>query len=260
MARSDAATVMRLVDEAGFNSIRDDAYWSGVERARGVLEFPARYAESRKAMQAAGATRRTAHRHPRVRQPVLRRRWLSHFGPPELPRTRATRASSHTTLRDSVRQFEVWNEWNSGFGSKPAAKSGAAAEYARMLAPAAAAIRAANPDAEVIGGATAGVDLAWLREFIAAGGLAHLDAVSVHSYTLFRYRTNPEGAIQSLDRLHALLASRRARRDHSYLRDRDGLAHATKAVTASPSASREVPGALHDARALPAVDRRRVVV
>jgi hypothetical protein len=60
-----------------------------------------------------------------------------------------------------------------------------------MLAPAAAAIRAANPDAQVIAGSTAGVDLKWLKEFIAAGGLAHLDAVSVHSYTLFRYRVNP---------------------------------------------------------------------
>jgi hypothetical protein len=117
------------------------------------------------------------------------------------------------TLRDSVRHFEVWNEWNSGFGSRPATKSGPAADYARMLAPAAAAIRAANPEARVIAGATAGVDLKWFREFIAAGGLEHADAVSVHSYTLFRYRVNPEGAILSLDRLHALLKSAEPARD-----------------------------------------------
>ena len=70
MARSDAATVLRLVEEGGFNSIRDDAYWSGVERSEGVLEFPARYSESRARDADAGATRPQPRRDPRVRQPV----------------------------------------------------------------------------------------------------------------------------------------------------------------------------------------------
>jgi hypothetical protein len=108
-------------------------------------------------------------------------------------------------LKGQVRQFEVWNEWNSGFGSKPKVGRGDAQAYVRMLEPAAAAIHAANPDAEVIGGVTAGVDLKWIRELIAAGGLRHLDAISVHSYTLFRREKNPEGAVASLDKLHALL-------------------------------------------------------
>ncbi len=206
MARSDADTVLRLVDDAGFDSIRDDAYWSGVERAQGSLEYPARYAESRKAMEALA---RRGH------SPLVILAYGNQFYDGGGFPTSADGIAAYaryagfvaSTLRDSVRQFEVWNEWNSGFGSVPATKSGAAAAYVRMLAPAAAAIRAANPDAEIIGGVTAGVDLAWLRELIAVGGLAHLDALSVHSYTLFRYRINPEGAIHSLDRLHALLES-----------------------------------------------------
>ncbi len=212
MARSDAATVLKLVNEGGFNSIRDDAYWSGVERSAGVLEFPSRYAESRQAM-------RTLTQ--RGDSPVVILAYGNKFhdggGFPVSPAGIAAYSRYAgfvtTTLRDSARQFEVWNEWNSGFGSKPAAKSGSAADYARLLAPAAAAIRAANPDARVIAGATAGVDLKWMREFIAAGGLAHADAISVHSYTLFRYRVNPEGAILSLDRLHALLKTAEPARD-----------------------------------------------
>ena len=212
MARSDAATVLRLVDEGGFNSIRDDAYWSGVEKSAGVLEYPARYAESRQAM------RKLAQRgHSPVVILAYGNKFHDGGGFPVSAAGIAAYARYAgfvtKTLRDSVRQFEVWNEWNSGFGSKPAAKNGSAADYARMLAPAAAAIRAANPDAEVIAGATAGVDLGWFREFIAAGGLEHVDAVSVHSYTLFRYRVNPEGAILSLDRLHALLKSAEPARD-----------------------------------------------
>ena len=212
MARSDAATVLRLVEQGGFNSIRDDAYWSGVERSEGVLEYPARYAESKRAMQVLAQ---------QGQSPIVILAYGNKFhdggGFPVTPAGIAaySRYAGFVTktLRGSVRQFEVWNEWNSGFGSKPAAKSGSAADYVRVLAPAAAAIRAANPDAQVIAGATAGVDLKWLREFIAAGGLAHADAISVHSYTLFRYRVNPEGAILSLDRLHALLKAAEPARD-----------------------------------------------
>lgn len=212
MARSDAATVLRLVEEGGFNSIRDDAFWSGVEKSAGVLAYPARYAESRQAMQALAQ---------RGHSPIVILAYGNEFHDGGgFPVTSAGIAAYARyaqfvtqTLRASVRQFEVWNEWNSGFGSKPAAKSGSAADYARMLGPAAAAIRAAHPEAEVIAGATAGVDLEWFREFIAAGGLEHAHAVSVHSYTLFRYRVNPEGAILSLDRLHAMLESAAPGRD-----------------------------------------------
>jgi hypothetical protein len=212
MAKSDAATVTRLVEQASFNSIRDDAYWSGVERAAGVLEYPARYAESRRAMRTVAQ---------RGGQPIVILAYGNQFydggGFPVSPEGIAAYARYAGfvvgTLRDSVRQFEVWNEWNSGFGSKPKARSGSAADYVELLAPAAAAIRAANPDAMVIGGVTAGVDLAWMRELIAAGGLEHLDAVSVHSYTLFRRHVNPEGAIRSLDKLHALLKEAAPRRN-----------------------------------------------
>jgi hypothetical protein len=212
MAKSDAETVTRLIDDAGFNSIRDDAFWSGVERAQGELEFPAKLAESRQAMQMLGK---------RGDKPLVILAYGNKFYDGGGFPTSAEGIAAYSryagfvagTLRDSVRQFEVWNEWNSGFGSKPKKRSGGAAAYVKLLAPAARAIRAANPDAKVIGGVTAGVDLAWIREFIAAGGLEHLDAISVHSYTLFRYRVNPEGAIRSLDKLHALLKAAEPDRD-----------------------------------------------
>jgi polysaccharide biosynthesis protein PslG len=212
MAKSDSATVTRLIEHGGFNSIRDDAFWSGVERTQGMLEYPARYAESRRAMR---TLRERGH------QPIVILAYGNRFydggGFPVSAQGIAAYARYARfvvdTTRDSVGQFEVWNEWNSGFGSKPKIRSGSAADYVDLLAPAAAAIRAANPDARVIGGVTAGVDLAWIRELIAAGGLRHLDAISVHSYTLFRHRVNPEGAINSLDKLHALLKNSEPQRE-----------------------------------------------
>lgn len=212
MLRSDAATVTRLVEDGGFNSLRDDAFWSGVEKAPGVLEYPARYADSRQAMQSLAK---------RGDKSIVILAYGNKFydggGFPTSPEGIAAYARYAgfvaQTLRGSVQHFEVWNEWNSGFGSKPKARSGSAADYVNMLAPAVAAIRAANPEATIIGGVTAGVDLVWLRALIAAGGLKHLDAISVHSYTLFRYRVNPEGAIHSLDKVNALLKSAEPGRD-----------------------------------------------
>ena len=163
-------------------------------------------------------------------------------------------------LKGQVRQFEIWNEWNSGFGSKPKVNRGDAQAYVRMLAPAAAAIHAANPEAEVIGGVTAGVDLEWFRELIAAGGLAHLDAISAHSYTLFRREINPEGAIVSLDKLHALLEEAEPQREIPVYVTEIGWPTNKGKHGVERARSGHVPGAVHAAGAHAAVDPRRMVV
>jgi len=202
--RSNAATVLKLVDDAGFNSIRDDVYWSAVESTQGVLQFPAKFEQVRLAMQGAAA---------RGGSPLLILAYGNRFydGGGLVTSNEGISAFSRysrfiaETFTGSVRQYEVWNEWNTGFGSKPAVTHGDASAYVQLLARASAAIRQGNPEARVVGAATSGVDFRWIRELIEAGGLAHLDALSVHSYTLFRARKNPESAIRSLDSLHELL-------------------------------------------------------
>jgi len=204
LQRANAEQVLALADAGGFNSIRDDAFWGAIESERNVLRLPAKYAELRDALAGAAA---------RGHSPLVVLAFGNrHYDGGGLVRSRAAIDAYAkyarfvaTELKPHVRQFEIWNEWNTGFGSKPPVTSAAADDYVRMLAPASAAIHAAHPQAEVIGGVTSGVDLAWYRELIAAGGLAHLDAVSVHSYTLFRQEVNPEGAIASIDKLRALL-------------------------------------------------------
>jgi hypothetical protein len=210
--RVTAEQVLALVATGGFNSIRDDAFWGAIESQRDVLRFPDKYAQLRAAFAAAAA---------RDQSPLVILAYGNrHYdgggmvsSPAGIDAYARYAGFVATELKSQARQFEVWNEWNSGMGSKPATHAGDARAYLRVLAPAAAAIRSANPRAEIIGGVTSGVDLAWFREFIAAGGLAHLDAVSAHSYTTFRRETNPEGAIASLDKLHALLGDAEPRRE-----------------------------------------------
>ena len=212
LSRGNASQVLSLMAAGGFDSFRDDAFWGAIESQPGTLRFPDKFDELRGALAGAAA---------RGQRPLIVLAYGNrHYDAGGLVVSRAaTDAYANYAgfvareLKGQVRQFEVWNEWNSGFGSKPKVNSGDAQAYVRMLAPAAAAIHAAIPDAEVIGGVTAGVDLKWFRQLIAAGGLAHLDAISVHSYTLFRRETNPEGAVASLDQLHALLEEAEPRRD-----------------------------------------------
>jgi len=204
LKRGNASQVLSLMAAGGFDSFRDDAFWGAIESQPGELRFPGKYDELRTAMAGAAA---------RGQSPMVVLAYGNrHYDGGGLVVSRAATdayanyaAFVARELKGQVRQFEIWNEWNSGFGSKPKVGRGDAQAYVRMLEPAAGAIRAANPKAEVIGGVTAGVDLKWFRQLIAAGGLTHLDAISVHSYTLFRRETNPEGAVASLDKLHTLL-------------------------------------------------------
>ena len=204
LSRSNSDAVLKLVDTAGFNTIRDDFYWSTVEPAQGQLQVPAKFEQLRLAVE--GVKQRGG-------TPLLILSFGNNFydggglvtseaGIAAFARYAAFIA---TTFKGKVEQFEVWNEWNTGFGSKPKVNHGDAADYVRLLAATSKAIHDANPQARVIGGVTAGVDFNWINELIAAGGLAYLDALSVHSYTLFRFQVNPEGAIRSLDKLHAVL-------------------------------------------------------
>jgi hypothetical protein len=211
LKRGNAGQVLSLMTAGGFDSFRDDAFWGAIESQPGELRFPGKYDELRTAM--AGAAQRA--QSPMVVLAYGNR----HYDGGGLVVSRAAIAAYANyagfvarELKGQVRQFEIWNEWNSGFGSKPKVNRGDAQAYVRMLKSAAEAIHDANPGAQVIGGVTAGVDLKWIRELIAAGGLDHLDAISVHSYTLFRRETNPEGAVASLDKLHALLEEAEPRR------------------------------------------------
>ncbi len=80
--------------------------------------------------------------------------------------------------RGQVAGWEVWNEPNSPaflVGADPAA-------YARLLAAAYPAIKAADPSADVVFGGTEYVDGAWIAAAMAAGAARSFDVMGVHPY------------------------------------------------------------------------------
>ena len=85
---------------------------------------------------------------------------------------------------DQVTYYEVWNEWNAEMGKVPVAYRGGE-YYAKVLVAASAAIKRANPNAKVIGGAVAG-DIGatdWIEALLNyPGAMDAMDGFSYHTY------------------------------------------------------------------------------
>ena len=84
----------------------------------------------------------------------------------------AEAAAEH--FRDEIQYWEVYNEPNIFFWQGPRDM------YAELLIKAYAAIRAANPQAQVLGCSTAGIDLPFIRRTIELG--APFDILTIHPY------------------------------------------------------------------------------
>lgn len=89
-----------------------------------------------------------------------------------------TAAASH--FKGRVRHFEVWNEPD---GQHCWKKGVSATEYGQFVIDTAAALRAGNPDAYVIGGSIFTSPVPYLQEALAAGIGDVIDAVTFHEYT-----------------------------------------------------------------------------
>lgn len=104
-----------------------------------------------------------------------------------------------------VRRFDLWNEWDAHTGRTTPGSADDYVALARRVYPA---IKAANAEAVVLSGGISSYGLArgWVERFVELGGLAYVDAVSLHPYNFVERRT-PEAAIAELDRVHAIVAA-----------------------------------------------------
>lgn len=112
------------------------------------------------------------------------------------------RFAAAAAARYPVAMFELLNEPNLQGEAWPYV---APEEYSRLAATVMPAIRAAAPQARVLGPALAGPDLAYLRRAIAAGLLDQVDAVSVHPYGI----PSPEEAPAFYEQVRRLMPDER---------------------------------------------------
>jgi hypothetical protein len=170
--------LLDLIKGAGATWIRDEVYWSEIEKKKGVFEFPPQYDGYLKAARARGI------------QVLL----ILDFGnglysgsEKGAPATDAERDAFARYCREvvkrygplGVRHFEVWNEPNASMFWKPRPSP---ADYARLLEAAYKACKDADPGSTVLGCSTAGTDVAFISSVLGAGGGRFMDAISFHPY------------------------------------------------------------------------------
>ena len=162
----------------GAQLIRDEMYWNQAERVKGVIQIDPKWDEYVNTAIANGI------------EPLL----ILSFGNPlydqgGIPYTQegiAAYTNYATTLvnhfKGKINYFEIWNEPNSPAGVyfNPTGKT--AVDYANLVKAVYPAIKQANPQAVVLIGSTAGVDLPWLRQMFQAGAYDSMDALALHPY------------------------------------------------------------------------------
>ena len=140
---SDVTAALPLASQAGIRSIRDEVYWSGIERERGQLAMPGREDDYVNEARRAGI------------EPLLILDYgYKLYDGGDKPRTEEaiaafTRYAEFVAkhFRGKVRRYEVWNEWSNGIGGT---KPGAADDYARLLKSVYPALKGFDPDLDVL--------------------------------------------------------------------------------------------------------------
>ncbi len=172
---------LNSIRQAGIDSIRDEAPWGALEQERGRLVMPERFDTY---------VRTAADRGVNV---LLILDYANRFYD-DGDRPRSPEAIegfcrySEFVVRHfgkDVRLYEIWNEWDIGIGlPKQYNKGGSPEDYFKLLKAVFPRIKAADPGAAVIAGAsTSGaVKRGWLEEIVKLGALEFCDAISIHSY------------------------------------------------------------------------------
>jgi hypothetical protein len=198
-----------LIKAMGFRLVRTDVLWSEVERARGHYDWGPYDALIGNAYRR-GLTPLLILAYS---NPLYASQWKGGRGrldwAYEPPITISARNAFVAFARAAAERYrgrviwEIWNEPNQTFG-KPARLDA----YMALAAEACRAMRAVNPDAAIIGPASAGFAMKFLEDFIRNDTEDCFDGVSVHPYRDW----DPDSAFIDWHRLHAAIARGRHRR------------------------------------------------
>ena len=196
------AKALPILEYAGANSVRQEATWSRIELEKDKLKYPPNLQDVETYVN---------HFDQKGGQPLLLLTYGNKFyDDGDIPHSDEAIAgfaryagfmAQH--FKGRVKFYEVWNEWDIGLGSNKKPRTvGSVQTYVKLLKAAHAAIKAADPNATVLGGVSSTTHPKWDDEFMKLGGLDYLDGFSTHPYLMWNVKSKPENSVELLDGLH----------------------------------------------------------
>lgn len=195
------ATMVTALQDMGVRELRHDLMWSYVESARGVYDWTS---------EDAWVDAADAGGFDVIAMTAYGNAWASAdpaadaYYPPDDPADFANFAALAAARYPGITRYEIWNEPNAGYRfwkvGDPPAISGDPVGYAALFTPAADAIHAAQPEAEVQIGGTFFLPTGIIGgvEFVSEAAasddrfLESADALAYHPYTTYPPRNGPE--------------------------------------------------------------------
>lgn len=199
-------TVLNKLRTIKIMSIRDEAYWDSIEKVKGVFKIPDhidRYINN-------------AITHGI--DPLLGLTYGNRlYNNEDLPISEESQNAFLRYAEFMVRRYkskvvlyQVWNEWNTGFGIKnrtPTSK-GSAKDYIRLLKKVYPAIKKIDPNAIILASSVARWDVNWIKAILDADALHYMDGISLNPYNYYEAgeRRTPESLVQRVADMQKELA------------------------------------------------------
>lgn len=196
--RHTVDAVNQMLSPMGNGMVRENPAWSDIEKMPGVYDFSGHFDDQIQAAIARGE-------RPLVITPISNPLYDNNQTPasPQAIEAYANMARALAAHYGDAVDYEIYNEFNHTGNRGSCGRTPEC--YMQLLVPTAAAIRESVPDATIVGGGIAGLDLQWLDGLFDLGALDHIDVLSFHSYDIPRA---PEGETETeIAALEALLAS-----------------------------------------------------
>ncbi len=190
-------TIVERAAEAGIRWTREEFHWEWIEPEQGVQDADtlAKYDHAVQSLR--------DHDISILGLLAYDAPWSAGENAPQRGDYARFAASMVNRYHDSVHYWEIWNEPNLDHFWKPTADPAA---YTELLRVAYAAIKQADPTAKVVGCATSGVKIEFIRAVLEAGGGAYMDVLSIHPYSGHE-STDAAGERQDIRQLRAMLAA-----------------------------------------------------
>jgi len=190
--------VIDLVKSAGISQVRDEMYWSNLEREKGKIVIPENYKKN------------IAYSLSKGIETLLILDYGNDFYDKGFAPAsdEAIKAFTNyckevvTEFKGKIKYYEIWNEPNTDGFWRPQKDPKA---YTRLLKASYKAIKEVNPDTYVLGVCTAGIDENFIKEVFDEGGYDYMDGLSLHPYCAPR---SPEEAqsYEKIENIYTLMS------------------------------------------------------